>query len=331
DPGRYLSPDATVSFLSLSVTDLGNDRVRVSGASGGPPPSTLKVSATYRDGYRASGTLTIVGRDAVAKADRVGEIVLQRVAGAGHQLRDTVVECLGTGDSVAGVMPRAASADAWETVLRIGVEAASREAVECFSRELMPLVTAGPQGACGYADGRPNVQTVVRYWPCLIERSMIVPQLAFITTSGSGVAADGPFVFKKMDSPATMSGVSTSTPPLSDPPVALYDVACSRSGDKGNNANVGIIARAAEDYGRLAQWLTAERVAAYFAPLGVDAVERFEMPNLGALNFVIQGVLRRRLRNDAQGKALGQALLELPLDEDFHALSGLRTLGSPHM
>ena len=64
DPARYLSPDATVSFLTLQVKDLHDNRVRVAGATGGPPPATYKVSAIYRAGYRALGTLTIIGHDA---------------------------------------------------------------------------------------------------------------------------------------------------------------------------------------------------------------------------------------------------------------------------
>ena len=57
-------------------------------------------------------------------------------------------------------------------------------------------------------------------------------------------------------------------------------------------------------------------MATYFAPMGIESVERYELPNLGALNFVIRGALRRALRTDAQGKALGQILLEMPLPED---------------
>ena len=104
DPANYLSPDVTVSFLSLAVEDLGNDRVRVSGATGKPRPETYKVSATYRDGFRAAGTLTIIGRDAVAKARRCGELVLQRVREAGFELRDSIIECLGSGDGAAGIV-----------------------------------------------------------------------------------------------------------------------------------------------------------------------------------------------------------------------------------
>ena len=94
----------------------------------------------------------------------------------------------------------------------------------------------------------------------------------------------------------------------------LGDIACARSGDKGINANVGVVARAAAHYPTICALLTPERVAEYFQPLGVTRVERFELPNLHALNFIVHGVLSRGLRTDAQGKTLGQALLEMPLD-----------------
>ena len=118
DPARYLSPDATVSFLALGVEDRGNDRVRVSGATGGPPPSDYKVSATYRDGFRASGMLTIFGRDAVPKARRCGDIVRRRLQQAGCEPRRFHVECLG-GWSGLRRKSSAANAELLETVLRI--------------------------------------------------------------------------------------------------------------------------------------------------------------------------------------------------------------------
>jgi hypothetical protein len=96
----------------------------------------------------------------------------------------------------------------------------------------------------------------------------------------------------------------------------LYDIASARSGDKGSNANVGVVSRAAEGWEFLRTWLTSDRVAAFLAPLEIESVERFELPNLGALNFVLRGVLRRGLRTDAQGKAIGQILFEMPLPED---------------
>jgi hypothetical protein len=309
DPARYLSPDVTVSFLSLQVKDLGHDRVRVTGAQGQPPPETYKVSATFRDGFRSAGTLTIVGRDAVDKARRAGEMVLQRVRDAGFNLRDTLIECLGSGDCASGI-PRFQAHDPLETVLRVAVESESRAAAERFSRELIPLITAGPPGATGYAEGRPRVHPVFRYWPCLIPRTACAPSFDVIHTVGPAPPA--------ASSPAPSASHRTPIPPpprsrTAHKPATLYDLARARSGDKGTSANVAVIARNPDAWEFLRTWLTPERVADYFAPLGLDGVERYELPNLHALNFILRGVLRSSLRTDAQGKALGQILLEMPL------------------
>jgi hypothetical protein len=100
-------------------------------------------------------------------------------------------------------------------------------------------------------------------------------------------------------------------------PTHLYDIACARSGDKGTSANIGVIARDGKYWDFLKTWLDSERVAGYFALLGPTGVDRYELPKLQALNFILHGVLRQSLRNDAQGKALGQLLLEMCLPADF--------------
>jgi hypothetical protein len=98
----------------------------------------------------------------------------------------------------------------------------------------------------------------------------------------------------------------------------LNDIAHGRSGDKGNHANVAVIAYTPAGFAWLRENLTAERVAAFFAPLGATRVERFEAPNLGALNFLLRDVLAggasRSLRSDTQGKTLALALLQMPID-----------------
>jgi hypothetical protein len=173
DPDKYLSPDVTASFASLSVEPVGPDRVRVSGAVGRPAPTTFKVSATYAAGFRAAGMLSIFGRDCVRKARRCGEIVLGRLREAVGEPADFRVECLGAGDVVPGVTDP--PADLMEVVLRIAVADARREVVERFSRELMALVAAGPQGVTGYAEGRPRIHEVFGYWPCTIDRAEVKP------------------------------------------------------------------------------------------------------------------------------------------------------------
>jgi hypothetical protein len=319
DPDNYLSPDVTVSFLKLAVEDLRNDRVGVSGATGKPRPETLKVSATFRDGFRAAGTLTIIGRDAEVKARRIGEQVLQRVREAGFTLRDAIVETLGTRvGAYKKVPPRPENFE--ESVLRVAVEADSRDAVERFSRELMPYITSGPQGTTGYAEGRPRIHPLFRYWPCLIARSAVAPQFHLLASAENGInTPTNAISVQQTDS-------STPRPPQTEDaqtalaadvkvPMHLYDIAIARSGDKGSSANIGVIVRSHDWWTFLKEWLTTDEVRAYFAPMGIESVERFELPNLGALNFVIHGALSRSLRTDAQGKALGQILLEMPLPE----------------
>lgn len=98
----------------------------------------------------------------------------------------------------------------------------------------------------------------------------------------------------------------------------LRDIAYARSGDKGNNANIGVIAYTEQGFHFLKEFLTAEKVYTFLAPLGCQRAVRYELPNLWAFNFVLYEILGGggglSLRIDSQGKALGQVLLEMPLD-----------------
>src|SRR4051794_18738072 len=100
--------------------------------------------------------------------------------------------------------------------------------------------------------------------------------------------------------------------------VTLSTIAHGRSGDKGNHANVAVIAYTPAGYAWLRQHLSADRVRDYFAPLGPSKVERFEAPNLLALNFLLHDVLAggasRSLRSDTQGKTYALALLQMPVE-----------------
>lgn len=110
--------------------------------------------------------------------------------------------------------------------------------------------------------------------------------------------------------------------------IQLAEIAHARSGDKGSDANVGVIAYSPAGFELLCDKLTESIVAAHFAKLNIKSVERFELPKLGALNFLLRGALgeggSRSLRIDAQGKALGAALLELELDVDADLIESCR-------
>jgi hypothetical protein len=210
--------------------------------------------------------------------------------------------------------------------------------VEQFTRELMPLITAGPPGTTGYAEGRPWIHPIFRYWPCLIERervTAVVVSLESDVDQHNGVQTPLQFATSATANPmnAPVAAEPIALRPVMNFPTApipagfkpetdqssratpqrLADIAYTRSGDKGINANIGVIARDPNGYDFLYHQITADRVAAY---LGVDAVRvtRYEFPNLAALNFIVRGILSNLLRVDAQGKTLGQVLLNMPLN-----------------
>ena len=171
DPGNYLSPDVAVSFLGLKVKDLGDDRVQVDGAIGAPPPPTLKVSGTYEAGFHGFGCLTIYGRDAVEKAQRAGQLVLDRLKRQGLEPQDSRIECLGAG--AVAPMSDERKQQVTELVLRVSVADERREVIQRFASDWVALVCCGPQGTTGYAGGRPRVSQTVAYWPCLIPQEQV--------------------------------------------------------------------------------------------------------------------------------------------------------------
>lgn len=179
DPQRYLSPDVTVSFLSITLEQKGPNRIKVEGGLGSPPPSTLKVSATYQEGFKAEGMLAIVGRDVQVKARRCAEIILERLAKAGFTPQRSLIECLGCGDLMQGVLPNCQK-ESLECILRVCIADSRREVLERFSREIAPMVTSGPPGTTGYTSGRPHIRPMLGYWPCLIDAFHVKPTIEYI-------------------------------------------------------------------------------------------------------------------------------------------------------
>jgi hypothetical protein len=175
DPARYYTPDTVADFSQIELEQQGADRVVVRKANGAPPTDTYKVSAAYRDGYMASGTLVIAGPNAVAKARLAGQIILDRLKLAGYQFDKHLIEVLGGGDCVPVAIPF--DHDPPEVVLRVAVHDRNKAAVERFTKEFAPLVTSGPIGVTGYTTGRPAVREVFAYWPALVQRSVVDPNV----------------------------------------------------------------------------------------------------------------------------------------------------------
>jgi hypothetical protein len=190
DPAGYLTPDVVGDFTSVRLSDEGTDVVRIEGARGKPATETYKVSIACRDGFAASGTLTIFGPDAAEKGWRTGEIILRRLERAGMRPRHSLVECLGAGDCVPGIRPQ--RSDVPEVVLRVSVRDPRREVVERFAKEMAPPVCSGLPGTTGYTGGRPPVREVFAYWPALVAKSAVTPEVRLHPAAAVAAVRPGP-------------------------------------------------------------------------------------------------------------------------------------------
>lgn len=315
DPARYLLPDVACDFSQVTLAADGPDRVRVAGARGVAPGAQYKASVTYKDGFRATATMMIGGREAAAKARRVADAILARTrrlfaARGWEDYRDVSVEVLGA-ESTYG--PHARHGDTREVVLKIGVAHRESDPLEVFAREIFPSATAMAQGLTGFAGGRPSVQPVIRLFSCLVDKAT-VPVAVEIDGRTLAVAPN------LAPTPAAAAGdepLPTLTAPGDGVEAPLYLFAHGRSGDKGDSANIGVLARDPRWLPLLRDQLTADAVARYFAHLVRGPVIRYEWPGLCGFNFVLKQALGgggvASLRHDPQGKAYAQMLLDFPL------------------
>ncbi|MDO9526835.1 MAG: acyclic terpene utilization AtuA family protein [Gemmobacter sp.] len=332
DPGAYLLPDVTCDWRMVQVEQAGPDRVRVTGARGRAPSATCKVSATWNDGWRSSITMMIVGREAAARAQAVGAAILSRctrlIAQAGHgPFSETSIEVLGAECSY-GAQSRAM--DTREVVLKIAARHPSRDALEIFGREIFPAATAMAQSLTGFAGGRPKPQPVVRLFSFLADKATISPEV--LDTTGRTPA---PFARPAPATAAAAISVPPTLPLGHAATLPLIALAYGRSGDKGNSANIGIMARDPAFLPAIRAALTPDAVALYFAHFAPSRVERFEWPGLHGVNLLLHDVLGgggiASLRHDPQGKALAQVLLDfpIPVPAEWVAADGLLAHWTP--
>jgi hypothetical protein len=324
DPTAYLLPDVRCDFSGVQLAQDGPDRVRVSGARGHPAPSTYKVSATYPDGWRLLGTLMVGGADAARKAQRVGESILARCRRLLSErglpdFSETSLEVIGA-ESTYG--PHSRATPSREVVLKIAAKHPARAALDLLAREIAPSATAMAQGITGFAAGRPSPSPVVRLFSLLIDRHEVRASVSIdgqaIGFEEVDVAQAAAAVQATPDAAATAAPAAPSNASQPTQRVPLLRIAHGRSGDKGDMANIGVIARSPEAYALLLAVLDADTVARYFAHVNPSRVTRYALPGFMALNFTLENALggggMASLRYDPQGKAFAQMLLDLPLD-----------------
>lgn len=336
NPAAYVVPDVVCDWTNVSIRASGLDRVLVEGAVGEEAPTQYKVSLTAVDGWKNQALLVIGGEQAQAKAQRTAEALLARTSKMLQQLglpaySETHVEIVGS-ESMYGNASKAMQAR--EVVLKMAVKSVSKASLELFAREFAPAATSMAPGTTGFGQGRPSPSPVIRLFSFLEDKSKVPVR---VMLDGRCVAAwntddieanvalqvdrreqvryqspQDAMLEAGVDARLTATAAKAWMDPHW-PKISLIDIAHGRSGDKGNIANIGLIARRPEDW----TWLLAvvdesmlRRVFAHRQPL---RIRRFPLQGIRALNLMLEGVLggggMASLHTDNLAKAYAQVLL----------------------
>ncbi len=323
DPQAYMLPDVTCDFSNVTITQSGDNVVRVEKAKGYPPSDSYKVSATYFDGFRVGTMMSFVGLEAAEKARVFAAAAFERTR---YQLRqhnladfeETSIEIIGD-DSQYGAA--AVSSSSREVVLKIAAKHEDMSGAGALLKEISGLGLATPAGLAMFAGSRPKPSPLVRLFSFLIPKKHIAITLDVDGVESQIDVIDGqPFDASKLQRPEAPAAIEQDG--LVEVP--LVKLAWGRSGDKGNKANVGIIAR---DASYLPYIWAAQDEAAIVRRFGHFMAEgsgctRYYLPGSHAINFLIDEALGgggvASLRNDPQGKAYAQILLDHPIAVPTH-------------
>jgi hypothetical protein len=305
----YLNPDVTADFATIRLTSVGPDRVEISGVRGAPPPPTTKVCLNLVGGYRNSMTFLLTGLDIDAKAD----LVRRQLAPLLDDGRDVVWSLARTDSDDPATNEQAAA------TLRVTVKDADGKRIgRAFSSAAVEIALASYPG-CTLTSPPGDASPYGVYWPALAPNELMThtvvledgtrvdiepaPETTPPPPSGSAAAAAPSAATGRVASGGRAAGALRA-------PLGL--LAGARSGDKGGNANVGVWARTDEAFDWLSSGLTVERFQQLLPETASYPVERFDLPNLRALNFVVHGLLGEGVaagtRQDPQAKGLGEWL-----------------------
>ncbi|KAF9430518.1 hypothetical protein BGZ76_000807 [Entomortierella beljakovae] len=315
DPGSYILPDVILDLRNVKVTQLEKDRVLVTGAKGRAPTPYLKCSGIYVEGFKITADLWIGGIDARRKALAVGEAVVKRgrrnIERFGmDDFTDVRVEALGSESSYG---PHSTALDAREVCCRITAVHSEKSALLLLAVELAPSATGNAPGITGGGGARPHPSPNMTHYSVLAPKTVVPAYLTVGTGEKKLIPFTGPSdaknEFPPVLPPAPLPVNSNEETVL----VPLIRLAYARSGDKGDTANIGVVARDPKYYPYINQQLTAQSVKEYMSHLAKGEVARYELLGINGLNFVLTRSLGggglSSLNLDRQGKSYGQMLL----------------------
>ncbi len=308
DP-KYLTPDVVARFDTIGISQEGPDRTRIAGVKGEPPPATTKVCINNAGNYRNSMTVVLTGLDIEKKAKIFEDALFDALGGRGQFAVEHV-------QLIRSDKEDPQTNDEAFAYLRLSVMDPDRKKVAKFSAKIVELGLANIPGFTATAPPTKGGPAIV-HWPTLVATKHIRQTVLLrdetwtvesVPPDPSAPAPEAP----KIDLPAAPRGKTVRMP--------LGRVFATRSGDKGGNANLGVWAKTPEAFAFLREFLTTERLKELLRDLSGFEMERYEFPNLLAVNFYIRGVLGEgvaaSVRSDPQAKTLGEYLrarvIEMP-------------------
>ncbi len=320
DPQAYIVPDVVCDFSRTTLKQVAENQVLVENVYGYPPTDTYKVCATFADGYKATHSQTFTGFDAPQKARAMAQAGIRKTQRMFKErgfkdYRNTAIHLIGTG-TLWGHHAGDERENARELVLKIDVYHDQREAVDLFSKEIVGTGLSMSTGRCAAgAPGRPKISPVARLFSFLLDKANVPIR---VDVDGESVTFNVPTQGGYDPQSVERQHFPEMEVDLRDASaVQLIELAVARSGDKGNDANVGVIARKQEFIPYIKNALTTESVAKWFSHVCEGPVERFELPGTNAFNFLLHDALGGggvgSLNLDVQAKTYAQQLLAFPV------------------
>ena len=306
----YLTPDVKARFDTINISQQGPDQVLIDGVKGEPPTNSAKVCINNLYGYRNSMTVVLTGLDIEKKAEIVEDTIFDLLGGK-SQYAFTDVQLI----RIDKDNPR--HNDEAFAHLKISLMDSDQQKVgKLFSSKLVEMALSSIPGftlTSPPSNGTPALQ----HWPTLVKNKFLEHR---IYLDGSE------FTVKPKGSYPEAKDVKPIEVPLEEIPmenlrkIHFGRLFATRSGDKGGNANLGVWAKNIKTYSFLNRFLTIEKLKDLLPDMKEFDIERYELPNLLAINFYIKGVLGEgvaaSVRNDPQAKTLGEylraKLIEIP-------------------
>ena len=297
---KYLSPDVIAHFDSLKIEDLGDDKVFISNVKGSPPTNKHKACINLAGGYKNSMELIVTGLDIEEKA-KIFTDELFRSLGGKDEFDDVSIQLIRT-DKKEPLTNEEAMA-----ILKIDVKSSSPEKVgRIFSAKVIELALANYPGWTAQSEIK-QASPFISYWPALVDSKNVKEKLHF--NNESKVIE----IEKHQEQPINLEKINIDEYVSKDiEKINFGRIFGTRSGDKGGCANLGVWAKDASSYSYLYHFLTVEQLKKLLPDLECFEIERYELPNIFALNFYVKGILENGVssnnRKDGQAKSLGEYL-----------------------